>query len=178
MEINEIFDNLFKFFKVNSISDLSLKLGVSQPAISKWKTRNSINAIKKKCRDLGIYDDIFYNKEDITTSYINKYNINNKLFNFKRNTLIYFLFLIQETNINSSNTYYNYQHQKNEENKIINFFKDFRIDFETGNFSSEHNRIKLDEYISHLISNEELDFIFSNKELFIKSLQFTLKETL
>ena len=29
------------------------------PAISKWKNSNSLRAIKKKCRELGIYNDIF-----------------------------------------------------------------------------------------------------------------------
>ncbi|WP_418178803.1 hypothetical protein ACNSOO_07165 [Aliarcobacter lanthieri] len=27
--------------------------------ISNWKSRNSVNAINKKCRELGIYNDIF-----------------------------------------------------------------------------------------------------------------------
>jgi hypothetical protein len=32
---------------------------VSQPAISQWKTRNAISAVKKRCRELGIYNEIF-----------------------------------------------------------------------------------------------------------------------
>lgn len=59
MEINDIIDKLFDYFDVYSIQDLALKMNVSQPTISKWKTRNSINAIKKKCRELGIYNEIF-----------------------------------------------------------------------------------------------------------------------
>ncbi|MCK5110406.1 MAG: helix-turn-helix domain-containing protein [Arcobacteraceae bacterium] len=68
MNINDIFDRLFEFYNINSISELSQKIGISQPAISKWKTRNSISAAKKKCRELGIYNDIF---GDINTQSIN-----------------------------------------------------------------------------------------------------------
>jgi len=59
MSFEDILDSLFTYFNVSSISELSDKLGVSQPAISKWKSRNSISAIKKKCRELGIYQEIF-----------------------------------------------------------------------------------------------------------------------
>ena len=59
MEINEIIDKLFDYFNVSSIQDLSQKMNVSQPTISKWKNRNAISAVKKRCRELGIYNDIF-----------------------------------------------------------------------------------------------------------------------
>jgi hypothetical protein len=35
-------------------------MDISQQTISAWKSRNSINAIKKKCRELGIFDKIFH----------------------------------------------------------------------------------------------------------------------
>ena len=59
MEINEIIDKLFDYFNVSSIQDLSQKMNVSQPTISKRKIRNAISAVKKRCRELGIYNDIF-----------------------------------------------------------------------------------------------------------------------
>jgi uncharacterized protein YjcR len=59
MEINDIIDRLFDYFEVTSIQDLAKKMNVSQPTISKWKTRNAISAIKKRCRELGIYNEIF-----------------------------------------------------------------------------------------------------------------------
>ena len=59
MEINVIIDRLFDYFEVTSIQDLAEKMNVSQPTISKWKTRNAISAIKKRCRELGIYNEIF-----------------------------------------------------------------------------------------------------------------------
>mgnify|MGYP000973877207 CR=1 FL=1 len=59
MEINEIIDKLFDYFNVSSIQDLSQKMNVSQPTVSKWKNRNAISAVKKRCRELGIYNEIF-----------------------------------------------------------------------------------------------------------------------
>jgi len=59
MSFEDVLDSLFTYFNVSSISELADRLGVSQPAISKWKSRNSISAVKKKCRELGIYQEIF-----------------------------------------------------------------------------------------------------------------------
>jgi len=50
---------LFKYYDVYSNNELSLKINTPAGTISKWKQRNSIGAIKKKCRELGIYEDIF-----------------------------------------------------------------------------------------------------------------------
>ena len=47
------------YFNVFSMHELATKLEISQPAISKWKKNNSVIAIKKRCRELGIYDEIF-----------------------------------------------------------------------------------------------------------------------
>ena len=85
MEINEIIDKLFDYFNVSSIQDLSQKMNVSQPTVSKWRQRESINAIKKKCRELGIYNEIFGDlklslsenskEEDKTNSVLSNYFI-------------------------------------------------------------------------------------------------------
>ena len=72
MEINEIIDKLFDYFNVSSIQDLSQKMNVSQPTISKWTNQNAISAVKKRCRELGIYNDIF---GDLTHS--NRISVNN-----------------------------------------------------------------------------------------------------
>ena len=72
MDINTVFDRLFDYYCINSLQELALKLGVSQPAISQWKTRNAISAVKKRCRELGIYNEIF---GDLTHS--NRISVNN-----------------------------------------------------------------------------------------------------
>ena len=47
------------YYNALTMKELSEKIGISQQAISKWKNSNSLRAIKKKCRELGIYNDIF-----------------------------------------------------------------------------------------------------------------------
>ncbi|MDK2042059.1 helix-turn-helix domain-containing protein [Aliarcobacter butzleri] len=54
-----ILDRLLNFYKVSNVAELSTKINTSQKTISNWKIRNSINAIKKRCRELGIYNEIF-----------------------------------------------------------------------------------------------------------------------
>lgn len=49
---------LYEYYDVANSKELSKKINVSQSTISSWKTRNSINAIKRKCIELGIYDEI------------------------------------------------------------------------------------------------------------------------
>ena len=51
------------FYGVYTLTELSKKLDIGQPAITKWKKNNSITAIKKRCRELGIYNEIFANLE-------------------------------------------------------------------------------------------------------------------
>ena len=51
------------FYGVSTLTELSKKLDIGQPAITKWKKNNSITAIKKRCRELGIYNEIFANLE-------------------------------------------------------------------------------------------------------------------
>ncbi|MEA2018198.1 MAG: hypothetical protein U9N59_07100 [Campylobacterota bacterium] len=52
-------EKLLSHYNVYTISELSDLISIGQPSISKWKTNNSINLIKKKCRELDIYDIIF-----------------------------------------------------------------------------------------------------------------------
>lgn len=59
MNAEQLIDKLMAYYNVFSMHELSSKIGISQPAISKWKINNSIVAIKKKCRELGIYNEIF-----------------------------------------------------------------------------------------------------------------------
>ncbi len=59
MNTELIFNKLYAYFKVTNITELAIKLNMSQPAVTNWIRRNSISAIKKKCRELGIYNEIF-----------------------------------------------------------------------------------------------------------------------
>ena len=59
LNADNLIDLLFIHFNVTTMADLATHISVSQQTISKWKQRNSINAIKKKCIELGIYNEIF-----------------------------------------------------------------------------------------------------------------------
>lgn len=59
MNVEIIIDLLMKHFDAINESELAAKMGMSQQAINSWKKREAISAIKKKCRELGIYDVIF-----------------------------------------------------------------------------------------------------------------------
>lgn len=63
LEIEYFIKKLMEFYKVNTITELSTKLDVGQPTISKWKKHNSIDKLIKKCIELNIYDEIFYDYE-------------------------------------------------------------------------------------------------------------------
>ena len=57
--VEDILERLFLFYKVASVAGLSKQINTSQKTISNWKIRNSISALKKRCRELGIYNEIF-----------------------------------------------------------------------------------------------------------------------
>lgn len=82
---------LYKYFDVNNNIDLAEKMGITKQTITNWKTRNSINAIKKKCYELGIYDSIFTETNfSGSVNTINDFgtlidNSNNKLLNSSQN---------------------------------------------------------------------------------------------
>jgi len=61
--MNNDFDDYFKkimdYFKVQKVNELAPIFGVSQPAISQLRSRNSISGLAKKCKELGIYEEIF-----------------------------------------------------------------------------------------------------------------------
>ncbi|WNL30692.1 helix-turn-helix domain-containing protein [Aliarcobacter cryaerophilus] len=59
LEAEIILEKLMLYFNVINYSELAQKIGVAQQNISKWKSRNSVSAIKIKCRELGIYNEIF-----------------------------------------------------------------------------------------------------------------------
>lgn len=57
--VEHILEKLFEYYNVVNAAELSEKINTSQKTISNWKVRNSTGAVKKKCRELGIYNEIF-----------------------------------------------------------------------------------------------------------------------
>lgn len=71
MTASNLIDKIMDYYKVSTFTELSNLINIGQPAITKWKKNNSINAIKKKCRELGIYNEIF---GDLNSTIINQGN--------------------------------------------------------------------------------------------------------
>jgi len=59
--VEDVIKKLCEYYQVSSITELASKMRVPQPTISNWKRRNSINSVKKRCRELDIYKIIFKN---------------------------------------------------------------------------------------------------------------------
>lgn len=59
MNSENLIEKLLSYYNVSSVAELSPLINTSQATISNWKIRNSVNPIKKKCRELGIYKEIF-----------------------------------------------------------------------------------------------------------------------
>jgi hypothetical protein len=74
MNAEAYIDRLLEYFNVVTYSELSNKIGIGQPAISKWRVNNSITPIKKKCRELGIYNEIFGNLNSNINNFQNSTN--------------------------------------------------------------------------------------------------------
>lgn len=61
--IDEILKKLYRYYDVISDRELAVIFGISPQSITNWKSRNAVAAIKKKCRELGIYNDIFRDED-------------------------------------------------------------------------------------------------------------------
>lgn len=84
MTAEDLIYKLYSFFDVKNNLDLANKLETTAQTISNWKSRNSVNAIKKKCRELGIYNEIF---GDLNPNINNFQNSNiNKAFDLSSNS--------------------------------------------------------------------------------------------
>lgn len=67
-EAEILIDRMMNRYDVFTISELAQRINTSQPAISQWKKKNYIKAIASKCRELGIYDEIFKDTRDTKMS--------------------------------------------------------------------------------------------------------------
>lgn len=122
MDSTILIQKMMNFYTVFTMKELSEKIGISQQAISKWKNNNSIVAIKKKCRELGIYNEIF---GDLNS------NINN-FQNSKNN-------VAQIFGGENTNTQHNYNADIKANNTIdINILKLIEMMY---SYASEHNKI-------------------------------------
>ena len=103
------YDKLLNFYNVNTLKDLSEVTNIPISTMSSIKQRNSITALKKKCRELGIYNEIFKNtnKEDLKIEVLEK-----SLFNDNINKTLEIINTMTKDN-------------KELENKFDQFLKDF-----------------------------------------------------
>ena len=85
MNAEDLIDKLSNFFNVRSNIDLADKMNSTPQTITNWKTRNSINGIKKKCRELGIYNEIFGDLNTSLNNNIKQENTNDSVIETKNN---------------------------------------------------------------------------------------------
>ena len=122
MNAEQLIDKLMAYYNVFSMHELSSKIGISQPAISKWKNNNSIVAIKKKCRELDIYNEIFGDLSKETNNFHNT--------NFSGNSSG--VDNSNNKNINSNNVDLDCDDlTKSLFNKLCNLYKDKTIELQT-----------------------------------------------
>ena len=80
MTAEDLIYKLYSFFDVKNNLDLANKLETTAQTISNWKSRNSVNAIKKKCRELSIYNEIFGDLKLSTNEEQSNQELNNDIF--------------------------------------------------------------------------------------------------
>ncbi|MCT7462096.1 helix-turn-helix domain containing protein [Aliarcobacter cryaerophilus] len=70
-----LIEKLLNYYNLTSLQELAEKLNIKQSSLSSWKSRNSINAIRNKCRELGIYNEIFGDLNSNTSNFQNSTNV-------------------------------------------------------------------------------------------------------
>ncbi|WP_323585413.1 hypothetical protein [Aliarcobacter butzleri] len=86
MNFESLFDKLLNFYGVKNLKGLSEVTGIPISTISSIKQRESITALKKKCRELGIYNEIFGDlNSNITPVIKNEIKINDILLKQAKN---------------------------------------------------------------------------------------------
>ena len=111
-KVDDVILKLFEYYKVSTMTELAKILDTTPQTISSWKIRNSINTVKKKCKELGIYNEIFkdfyeeifndlefseFDKIKILKQQCKKYDIQTTTIKNKR-----LLYLFQELEKNSN----------------------------------------------------------------------------
>ena len=70
-----LIEKLLNYYNLTSLQELAEKLNIKQSSLSSWKSRNSINAIRNKCRELGFYNEIFGDLNSNTSNFQNSTNV-------------------------------------------------------------------------------------------------------
>ena len=68
---------MLNFYNVNTLKDLKEITNIPISTMSSIKQRNSITALKKKCRELGIYNEIFGDLKNTPKPMRQDFSINN-----------------------------------------------------------------------------------------------------
>jgi len=167
----EIINKLFKYYDVTTIKELSTKIDIKKSTISNWKQRSAINPLRKKCKEIGIYKEIFEDI-DLHCSKTSRKDINVKLSLFNRRSLIYFYYIIKKHNFTNAYDYFSWNIKRDEENSFKTFISDFFIDFNNNNMALSFYREETNRFIDLYLNVDELDYIFQNKEIFMQSILF------
>ena len=173
--VEEIIYRMFNFYNVNSIKDLAKKINTPKSTISNWKQRKSISPLRKKCFELGIYADIFENINEHGNK-INHKNINAKLFLFNRKALIYFYYTLKKENFKNAVDYFEWNEKLDKNNKFKAFLSELFIDTVNKNLVLSLYRKETNNFINILLTIDEIDYIFSNKEQFLNSIFFIIEQ--
>jgi transcriptional regulator with XRE-family HTH domain len=177
--INDIFEKLFNYFNVNSIKELSEKIGLQPSTISNWKQRSSISAIKKKCRELNIYNDIFSETNLMTEDKLSnekiqemydailddsKYRLKEKLQNYTDASFIDWMNKMIPKKI-LINTLKELSKNKNEYN-LNNSKQTLLVSLRTleVSFINEKNKHQISDYIKDKLSNIECYILIQEHE--------------
>jgi len=177
MNITEkIIEKLLTYYNVSTIKELAKKINIPESTISSWGQRNSINAIKKNCKRLGIYQEIFNIENAYFDITIEHKNINKTLALFNRRALVYLYFILEKKNISSAIEYFEWKTTEKDKNKLKTFFSNFYIDLFNDNLPFSAYEKELNRYIDLYLSIEELDLIFKNKKIFKKSILMIAEE--
>lgn len=127
MNAEQLIQRMMFHFNLFSMNELANKIGISQPAISKWKKANSILAIQKKCRELGIYDEIFTNSNvinlqnstnDVGVRYDTNSNDQNIKYIGNKSNIDEDTLNIDEDTLNLMKTIYHFAKRKNKVNEL------------------------------------------------------------
>lgn len=108
MNFEIYFEKLFNFYNVSTIKELSEKIKIGASTISAWNQRKSISALKKACRELGIYNEIFgdLNQNNVIQEFL-KDGHNKKMFDDEILIILKSISPIIENNISKKDSFKN-----------------------------------------------------------------------